>query len=518
LSGGNNWPVTGKDYYMSYVNDHVNTLTFANANNMTTAWSYFPTINSTFAWQGSFDAHPSIAHKSVYAADTVGRLYSFDVDNGTLNWSIMLSTNLSDRGTIEQFQTTPVVTSDFVLISCRHIFCVNRRTGNVVWSALVSGDTSIGPDGRPTSYYAYTGDITVIDDYVIVGSGSTQNEIVLSQLVNPNNTKLTATGSVVAFNLTNGNVIWRFNTTSDQSVPHPQYGAGCSPWSSPAIDKSRYTVYIGTGQSFEFPVSPYADSILALDYRTGVLLWSYQASKNDVYSRFYPNSQGDRDMSTHPNLFTLNINKDHEDDEGEGDSRDFVGAGSKNGKYYIFSRDQTSVNVTPLAILDIDFGSTLGGIQSTPAIRGDTMFIASHAVVDPFTGIRRSYNESSPYDIAFFSSKVTAINLVAVLENRTYELWSYTESAGLLKMTFGPMSITQNVVFQPSFAGYINIFNTMTGERLSSPIVPVPIGTPVGLAIGGAVTIASDRFCIGVGITFLGSNEPGGVICYKITS
>jgi outer membrane protein assembly factor BamB len=505
LPHGNQWPVTGKDYEMTYVNDRVRSHTFDTANTIAISWDFFPAPVAGAIWEASFDAHPAIAYGSVYAADTLGRLYSFDLETGSQNWNITLSTNFSDRGKVERFQTTPVVTEDYVLVSYRNIYSVDRLTGSVIWSSSLTGDdTSVGPDGRLTSYYAYSGDITVVDELAIVGVASTQNEITTDMLLNPNNTDLTAQGSVACFNLYNGHLVWRFNTTSDQTVSHPQYGAGASAWSSPSIDRSRHTVYIGTGQSFEPPASPYTDSILAIDYHTGTLLWSYQGKHNDVYNSYTLNTMGDRDMATHPNLFTVSAKLPgtrHIDDY------DLVGIGSKDGNYYILNRDQTSVNGTVLVILPIDFGSTLGGIQSTPVYKDEMLYIASHAVIDPVTGIRRSYNASIPTDIDDFSSRVTAVDVVAAVENRTYVVWMYQEDPGFFRMSFGPLSNTRDILFHPSFAGYIDIFRLSDGSKSSTTLV-------TELPVSGAVTIAQDHFCTGVGVTFLGVNVPGGIICY----
>lgn len=529
LPRGDQWPVTGKDYQMSYVNDNTDSHTFASAVNISVVWKLdLPSVPGA-PWPPTVPVHPAVVRDKVYFADTLGRLYKYDLKTNQFDWNVTLSTNLTDRGTIETFQTTPVVTQDSVFISFRNIFRVNGDTGEVIWKKPVSDDTtSVGPDGRLTDYYTYTGDITVVDGYVIVGSGSTQNEITPGMLVNPNNTDLTARGSVVCFDEETGTTLWRLYTTSDQLVPNPQYGAGVSPWSSPSIDRSRYTVYIGTGNTFEPPASPYTNSLLAIDYRTGELLWQGQGKADDVYGFLYPSTAEDRDFSTHPNLFTLRVKLSN-------DSRphryDFVNICSKDGNCYIYDADQDTINATALAILSIDFGSTLGGVQSTPAIKDGIMYVSSHAVVDsyidPMTNQTVTYRRGINGSLGFseygkLSQRLTAVNLTEALQNPTYSvaqdhcrivncsyvLWRHEEAPGLFKLSYGPTSITQDILFRPSYAGYIDIFS-LNGTKSSKTLVPSP-----GLGVNGAVTISNNYFCTGYGTTFLGFNTPGGIICY----
>jgi polyvinyl alcohol dehydrogenase (cytochrome) len=59
--------------------------------------------------------------------------------------------------------------------------------------------------------------------------------------------------------------------------------AGVSVWNTPVIDAKRQALYFGTGDSYTYPAAPTSDAILALDLRTGRLLWSYQVHPNDAY-------------------------------------------------------------------------------------------------------------------------------------------------------------------------------------------------------------------------------------------
>ena len=59
--------------------------------------------------------------------------------------------------------------------------------------------------------------------------------------------------------------------------------AGGAVWNAPTIDPVRGAVYVGTGDATTAPPAVTTDAIMAVDINTGKLLWSYQATENDVF-------------------------------------------------------------------------------------------------------------------------------------------------------------------------------------------------------------------------------------------
>ena len=91
--------------------------------------------------------------------------------------------------------------------------------------------------------------------------------------------------------------------------------AGGAVWNSPTVDPVRQAVYFGTGDATTAPSPKTTDAIMAVDINTGKLLWSYQATENDVFmggcngavrSEACPNPLGpDMDIGNSPILKTL---------------------------------------------------------------------------------------------------------------------------------------------------------------------------------------------------------------------
>ncbi len=113
-----------------------------------------------------------------------------------------------------------------------------------------------------------------VEDLVVVGVAGFEIVLPLQDF--------TFRGSVVGLDAATGEERWRVHTTEKDETS----GAGLSVWSSPAVDVDRGAVYIGTGDTLEPPASPLADGILAIDYRTGEVLWSRQSTQGDVYNNY----------------------------------------------------------------------------------------------------------------------------------------------------------------------------------------------------------------------------------------
>jgi polyvinyl alcohol dehydrogenase (cytochrome) len=134
-------------------------------------------------------------------------------------------------------------------------------------------------------------------------------------------------GAVIGLNAETGAKLWDFQTTVGPDGT--KFGAGAAVWSSASIDTTRKLLYVGTGNSYYAPASPYSDSLIALDYTTtdpkGKLVWSKQFTANDNFTQGAPNGP-DWDVGATPTLFSAG-------------SKDLVGVGDKGGRFWVMERD-----------------------------------------------------------------------------------------------------------------------------------------------------------------------------------
>lgn len=153
-----------------------------------------------------------------------------------------------------------------------------------------------------------------------------------------------APGHVRAYNVKTGKREWIFHTIPHEGEPgyetwdakHVHQIGGANNWAGMTVDHARGIVYVPTGSAtydfwggYRTGDNLYANSLLALDARTGTRIWHFQAVHHDVW---------DRDFPANPNL--IRIQKD-------GKWIDAVAQISKQGMTYVFDR-VTGVPIWPI--------------------------------------------------------------------------------------------------------------------------------------------------------------------------
>ena len=142
-------------------------------------------------------------------------------------------------------------------------------------------------------------------------------------------------GDIRAWDVRTGKLVWTFHT-----IPHPgelnaetwaadawKTAGGANAWPGMVLDDKRGILFAGTGSAaddFYGGERPgknlYSNSMIALDAKTGKLLWYFQAVHHDVW---------DNDFASPPVLVTVTR---------QGKKIDAVAATNKTGFVYVFDR------------------------------------------------------------------------------------------------------------------------------------------------------------------------------------
>ena len=146
---------------------------------------------------------------------------------------------------------------------------------------------------------------------------------------------MTPPGDIRAYDVITGKLLWQFNTQPlpgqfgyDTNPPDGyKYQGGANNWGEMSLDDQRGIVYIPTGSSTadfwggdRHGQNLFANSILALDVRTGRRLWHFQTIHHDLW---------DLDNVSAPQLVTVMHN---------GVKTDVVAHAGKTGFLYVFNR------------------------------------------------------------------------------------------------------------------------------------------------------------------------------------
>lgn len=229
-----------------------------------------------------------------------------------------------------------VVTGDRVLFNYRNrLYALDRATGVPIRTFGDSGWIDLRQGlGRPLEGLSVSASTpgVVFNNLLIMGS------TVPEQLPS-------APGDIRAFDVTTGKLVWSFHT-----IPHPgEFGydtwptdawtiaGGANAWSGVTLDAGRGLVFAATGSaSYDFfganrlGDNLFANSVIALDARTGKRVWHHQVLKHDLW---------DRDLPAAPVLVTITRN---------GKRVDAVAQITKTGHTFVFDRE-TGASLFPLA-------------------------------------------------------------------------------------------------------------------------------------------------------------------------
>ena len=203
----------------------------------------------------------------------------------------------------------------------RHLIALDPADGRPVPAFGDNGALDLMPDGRSGPLTVTVPGI-VFEDLIVLGFTTSEDRNALP-------------GSISAYSAIDGSLVWRFH-----SIPRPddlaantwadgalETGGGANVWTGMALDIDRELLFAPTGSAtpdFDGRTRQgsnlYANTLLALDVRTGALRWHYQVVRHDLW---------DRDLPAPPTLVQL---------ERDGAAIDAVALPTKTGQLFVFDR------------------------------------------------------------------------------------------------------------------------------------------------------------------------------------
>jgi polyvinyl alcohol dehydrogenase (cytochrome) len=244
-------------------------------------------------------------------------------------------------------------------------FALDAATGKLLWKTKVENFPVARFTGSPTLHRGRL--------YVPIASGEEGSAPL------PTYECCKFRGSVVALDAETGKQIWKTYTIPEEPIPTQKNKAGtqlwgpsgASVWSSPAIDEKRNLLYVTTGNNYSDPPSRTSDAFLAIDLKTGKIVWSKQMTPADAYTSACrlpdktgcPGSNGpDFDFSASPILVTRPNGK-----------RALI-AGQKSGIVYAVDPDKQGDVIWQTRVGQ---GGTMGGVQWGSAADGTNVYVAN---------------------------------------------------------------------------------------------------------------------------------------------
>jgi polyvinyl alcohol dehydrogenase (cytochrome) len=381
---------------------------------------------------------PTVVSGRIFVGTDTGYIYSLNAQTGCVYWSYQADGYVRNTITVRAVKGLGD-TKYAAYFGDGHAYAygLDAQTGKLIWKTKAEDNFISRVTGAVTAYNGVV--------YVPISSSE---EFSASALDYP---CCTARGSVVAIDGATGKIIWK---TYMVSTPMPtrknsagvqQYSpSGADIWSAPTLDLKRHVVYVGTGDGQSNPVPSTTDAIVALDMKTGKMLWHYQAQANDAFlggcngatrtDNCPPVNGPDQDIGNSPILQTL------------ANGKRVLVFGTKNGRVIALDPDHKGkklweTKVTPAVKNQNAFYAELNGIVWGGCADQQHVYYGLHAggvvAVDLATGKVDWYNALGETPGRVANSSATSLipgvvfvagndgKLHALATGDGHEIWTY---------------------------------------------------------------------------------------------
>ncbi|MEO8561745.1 MAG: PQQ-binding-like beta-propeller repeat protein [bacterium] len=297
-----------------------------NVQRLRVAWEYHAGDASPQN-RSEIQATPIVAHGVMYATSPSLAAFALRAESGALLWRFdpfqnQPRENHVNRGVVywESGDEQRVL-----YVVGRRLYALDAATGRPVPTFGHDGWIDLGEGlGRDVSKTQLVGTSpgVIFDDLIIQGTRVSEGEGA-------------APGHVRAYDVRTGRIRWTFHTVPQrgevgaETWPEggPEQGGGANSWPGMSVDVSRGLVFVPTGSASpdfyggeRLGQNLFANTLLALDARTGRRVWHFQTVHHDIW---------DRDLPAVPNLVSV---------VRDGRRVDAVAQITKSGFVFLFDR------------------------------------------------------------------------------------------------------------------------------------------------------------------------------------
>ncbi|MGB3330476.1 MAG: PQQ-binding-like beta-propeller repeat protein [Thermomicrobiales bacterium] len=428
------------------------TIAASNVSTLGVAWS---TEIATSSGYGSMSANPIIVGNVLYQQDMNSNVWALNKDTGETVWK----NEYNEGSTGPNGVAVGYGIAVFALGNSGDVVGVKADTGKEVWRTTLRGPLGEVMDMAPLIY-----DSTVIISTI---PGNSNNFYRGGQR-----------GVVHALDVSNGNVLWYVDTTTDNLWNNPRVNSGGGLWHPPSVDKDG-NLYLGVANAAPYPGLPghpnsesrlgdnnYADCLVKLNGQTAAIEWFLNIKPHDLF---------DLDNHLSPILATIPRN---------GVDTDVVYSSGKHGLVVcVDAASGVEIWRTPVGKHSNDnlqtlpdteyvevFPGTLGGVETPFAY-------AQGVVLVPVYNMASYYNSTGISAEGIDIAKTTG-ELVALDAGTGSVLWDTELPSGLL----GGATIVNDLVFTGALDGVVRGFAIADGKQVFSWQASAGLNAPFAIS------------------------------------
>jgi polyvinyl alcohol dehydrogenase (cytochrome) len=230
-----------------------------------------------FAFTGDITAfaQPTVLEGHLFVGSAGGVVYALDAASACIRWMFQA------HGPVRSAIVAVLAGERQTLLFSDQIgwfYAVDGTAGTLIWKTRVE-------DHEATRL---TGASIVRDGVVFIPVASWEE----TRALGASYPCCTFRGSVVALRVSDGSLVWKTYMIHDEpkalgknSSGTQQWGpSGAGVWGTPTVDARRGLLYVATGDNYSTPATDTSDAVMALDLKSGRIVWSRQVTSGDAYN------------------------------------------------------------------------------------------------------------------------------------------------------------------------------------------------------------------------------------------
>jgi outer membrane protein assembly factor BamB len=444
------WPLANHDYENNRA-AVASEITAANVANLQVAWT--SKLKGTAEW-GAGTGNPIISNGIVYFQDLGANTYAVKLGTGELLWEKQYDNSIFGP-------SGPGIGYGKVFILSRidRYSALDIESGQELWY------WSTGPDIPAGAFQPYVFGNQVYVATQAASSGRGQMTF--------HSYQGGSTGMAVLLDPETGKETWHWQVVEEDFWGNIELNSGGGLWFPPAIDIETGASYWGTGNPSPVPglkgypngssrpgPNLYTNSLIALDHRTGKLLWYNQVRPHDLFNL---------DFQISPMLATVDIN---------GSERKIVIGSGKLGVVYAFDAESgETIWNTPIGLhqnddlteLPVDDSTTWvapgawGGVETPMAYADGTIYALAANLPSPYNAT--AHDADTPEQALNRSEGGTK------MENGTAEIDAIDAATGEIlwkyefdRVAFGGVTVVNDLLFTATLDGMVYALSRADGS------------------------------------------------------
>lgn len=446
------WPMYGADYAQTRVSTG-STIDSSNVSELGVAWELNIDANAPF---GAITSNPVVLGDRVYIIDNQSAIQCVDRESGEVVWATVENQpTVGPNGLAVGYGYVIGVTGDSA-----EVYALDMESGEEQWRVRLTYGVSEGITIAPVIY----------DGNVIVSTV-------------PGNTgefySGGARGIIYCMRITDGRVIWSFDTVQDNLWDNFAVNSGGGLWYPPSIDVETGVIFAGVGNAAPYPGTDefpsgssrpgennYANCLIAIDPAQGKLLWYLNVKPRDYY---------DHDNQITPVLGTIMQGESEADVVFTAGKHGYVAAVHRASGHEIWRRavgkhQNDGMLDLPEEPIEV-YPGIQGGVGAPMAFKDGVLYVAV---------LNWPNMVSATEATADFGALSSATTEMIALDGATGEyLWNTELPSG----TNGPgPTIANDVVFIGTLDGIARGFNIADGTEVWRSQTSAGLNAPFAIA------------------------------------